>query len=49
MKAYVIIRVEIEDSTQLKDYQAVAPAAIAQYHGKIIVRGGRYYFPRRAC
>jgi len=40
MKAYVIIRVEIDDPTQLKDYQAVAPAAIDQYHGKIIVRGG---------
>ncbi len=40
MKAYVIIRVEIEDPAQLKDYQALAPAAISQYHGKIIVRGG---------
>jgi len=40
MKAYVIIRVEIDDPTLLKDYQAVAPAIIAQYHGNIIVRGG---------
>lgn len=40
MKAYVIIRVEIEDPTLLKGYQAVAPAAIEKYKGKIIVRGG---------
>lgn len=40
MNAYVIIRVDIEDPTLLKDYQAVAPAAIAKYNGKIIVRGG---------
>lgn len=40
MKAYMIIRVEIEDPALLKEYQAVAPAAIKKYNGNIIVRGG---------
>ena len=40
MKAYVIVRVEIEDPSLLKDYQALAPGAIEKYNGKIIVRGG---------
>ena len=40
MKAYMVIRVEIEDPALLKDYQAAAPAAIEKYNGKIIVRAG---------
>ena len=40
MTAYIIIRVEVEDPTVLRDYQAATPAIIAQYNGRFLVRGG---------
>ena len=41
MSAYVIIRININDPDQLKEYQQVAPSIIEKYHGKILARGGQ--------
>ena len=40
MAAYVSIRIRVNNPTQLKPYQEVAPSIIKKYNGKIIVRGG---------
>ena len=40
MSAYMLIRVAVDDPTQLKAYQAATPAIVEKYHGKFIVRGG---------
>ena len=40
MKAYLIVRIEIDDVTLLKKYQSIAPGIIEKYHGKFVVRGG---------
>jgi uncharacterized protein (DUF1330 family) len=41
MAAYVILEVdEITDPDRYRDYAALAPAAIAQYGGRYLVRGG---------
>lgn len=40
MPAYLIIRIAVDDPTQLKAYQDAAPAIVAKYGGKFIVRGG---------
>ena len=40
MPAYILIRVKTSQPEQLKAYQQTAPAIVAQYKGKFIVRGG---------
>jgi uncharacterized protein (DUF1330 family) len=40
MPAYIIARVEVTDLDQYREYTKATPAAIAQYGGKFIVRGG---------
>jgi len=40
MAAYVIGEVEIRDPETYKEYAKLAPATIAQYGGKYLVRGG---------
>jgi len=40
MSAYMILRIEIDESARLDDYRVAAAPAIAKYHGKFIVRGG---------
>ena len=40
MAAYVIGEVEIRDPEAYKEYARLAPATIAQYGGKYLVRGG---------
>jgi uncharacterized protein (DUF1330 family) len=40
MAAYMMIRIEVDDPSRLKDYQAAAPAIVEKYHGRFIVRGG---------
>ena len=41
MAAYVILEVEeITDRTRYAEYAALAPAAIAKYGGRYVVRGG---------
>ena len=41
-KGYVIVRITVTDPEVYKDYVAMASAAIKQYGGKPIARGGRY-------
>lgn len=40
MTAYVIMRISVNDSEKLKDYQQVAPSIIQKYNGKLLARGG---------
>ncbi len=40
MAAYIIVRMHITDMEQYKEYTRVAPGVVAQYGGRIIVRGG---------
>ncbi|MBT8767655.1 DUF1330 domain-containing protein [Metapseudomonas boanensis] len=41
MKAYWIAHVDVTDPTQYSEYTRRAPAAFAQYGGKLLARGGR--------
>jgi len=40
MVAYVVIRITVNHSEKLKEYQQVAPAIIEKYNGRILARGG---------
>jgi uncharacterized protein (DUF1330 family) len=40
MAGYVIVEVEVTDPAIYEDYRKRAPATIAQYSGKYLVRGG---------
>ncbi len=40
MAAYVIVEIEVTEATRYEDYKRLAPAAIAQYGGRYLVRGG---------
>ena len=40
MAAYVIAEIEITDPTGYEDYKKMAPASVAAYDGKFVVRGG---------
>jgi uncharacterized protein (DUF1330 family) len=40
MPAYLIARVNVTDPDKYENYKALAPAAIAQYGGKYLARGG---------
>ena len=40
MAAYVIVRVNVTDWQQYKQYLEVAPATIAKFGGRFIARGG---------
>lgn len=40
MSAFIIIRVEVNDPSALKGYQALVPPILEKYRGKFIVRGG---------
>jgi uncharacterized protein (DUF1330 family) len=42
MPAYMIVDVEVTDPQQYDKYKAVAPAAIAKYGGRYLVRGGAH-------
>jgi uncharacterized protein (DUF1330 family) len=41
MKGYVIVNVDVTDPARYPDYIKVAPASIANYGGRYIVRAGR--------
>ena len=41
MKAYLIARVKVTDPQKYKNYTALTPAAIAEFGGKFLVRGGQ--------
>ncbi len=40
-KAYVIVEIEVTDPVAYEAYKKQAPAAIAQYGGQYLARGGR--------
>ncbi len=40
MAAYIIVRMHVTDMEQYKEYAKVAPGVVAQYGGRVIVRGG---------
>lgn len=40
MAAYVIVEVDIHNSTEYEEYKKLTPASIIVYGGKFIVRGG---------
>ena len=41
MSAYMIVEVNINDSSKYDDYKKLTPASLEPYGGKFIVRGGR--------
>ena len=40
MSAYMLVDIEVSDPTQYEDYKRLAQAAVAQYGGRYIARGG---------
>jgi len=41
MAAYILVDLTINDPQTYERYKLLAPASIAAYHGKYLVRGGR--------
>jgi len=41
MNAYVMLDIQITDKEKFLEYQQLAPATVAQYNGKFIVKGGQ--------
>ena len=41
MPAYIVAEIEIEDPVRYEQYRKIAPASIAAYGGRYVVRGGR--------
>ena len=41
MAAYILVDIRINDPQTYERYKLLAPASIAAYHGKDLVRGGR--------
>ena len=42
MAAYLVVDIEISNPAQFEEYRKLAPAAIAKYGGRYIIRGGAY-------
>ena len=40
MVAYIIVRIDVTDMEQYREYMKLTPPTIAQYGGKFIARGG---------
>jgi uncharacterized protein (DUF1330 family) len=40
MSAYLIIRMQADDPSLLKNYQLATPPIIEKYHGRFLARGG---------
>jgi len=40
MAAYILVDAQVTDPAQYEHYRALAPAAIAKYGGRYLVRGG---------
>ncbi|HUF35520.1 MAG TPA: DUF1330 domain-containing protein [Gemmatimonadales bacterium] len=40
MSAYVVVQIGIDDPAPYEEYKALAPASIAAYGGRYLVRGG---------
>lgn len=41
MAAYVIVEMTVTDPVRIEDYRKLAGAAVAQYGGRFLVRGGK--------
>lgn len=41
MPAYIIVQIDIKDPSRYEEYKNLAPASIAKYGGKYVVRGGK--------
>ena len=41
MTAYVIVDIDVHDPVRYEEYKKLAPAAVTQYGGKYIARGGK--------
>lgn len=41
MKAYIIVRIEVQDPATYEKYRAQVPAVIEKYGGRFLVRGGQ--------
>jgi uncharacterized protein (DUF1330 family) len=41
MSAYLIVNIEVNDPDRYAEYIKVAPASVAQYGGRYVVRGGK--------
>ena len=42
MAAYLVVDIAISNPAQFEDYKKLAPAAIAKYGGRYLIRGGAY-------
>ena len=42
MAAYLVVDIEISNPAQFEEYRKLAPAAIAKFGGRYIIRGGAY-------
>ena len=42
MAAYLVVDIDVTDPAQFEEYKKLAPAAIAKYGGRYIIRGGAY-------
>jgi uncharacterized protein (DUF1330 family) len=40
MPAYIVVQIEVHDQETYERYRALAPASIAAYDGRYLVRGG---------
>ena len=42
MAAYLVVDIAVTNPTQFEEYKKLAPAAIAKYGGRYVIRGGAY-------
>jgi len=42
MAAYLVVDIDVTNAAQFEEYKKLAPAAIAKYGGRYLIRGGAY-------
>lgn len=42
MAAYLVVDIEVTNPQRFEEYKKLAPAAIAKYGGRYVIRGGAY-------
>ena len=42
MAAYLVVDIEVTNPPQFEEYKKLAPAAIAKFGGRYLIRGGAY-------
>ena len=42
MAAYLVVDIDVTNPTQFEEYKKLAPAAVAKYGGRYLIRGGAY-------